>query len=108
MRSTPVLRYLLCLACAAVSGYALPVVAQTPPAQCTSKQRPAKSGHGYAAGSQRADNFVNAADVARNPNKLKKKLDRVLDRLHDHVREVLASDTSEGRRCRVQGVADGF
>lgn len=81
----------------------------SPPAQCTSKARHQdKFKNGVAAGKQRADNIFAAADVNKDPKKLKRKLNRVLDRLHDHVREVLSSDTSDGRRCRVQGVAEGF
>ena len=80
-----------------------------PPAQCTSKPRHIeKFKAGLAAGKQRADKLFAATDVNKDPKKLKKKLNRVLDRLHDHVREVIDGDGSDGRRCRVQGVADGF
>lgn len=80
-----------------------------PPAQCTAKPKHAeKFKNGFSAGAQRADTLFAATDVNKDPKKLKKKLNRVLDKLHEHVREVISSDTKDGRRCRVQGVADGF
>jgi hypothetical protein len=32
----------------------------------------------------------------------------VLRKLSDHIYEAIRNDTSDGRKCRVQGVADGF
>jgi hypothetical protein len=80
-----------------------------PPAECTGKPRHLeKFNTGFASGKQRADKLFAETDVNKDPKKLKKKLNRVLDRLHDHVREIMQGDSSDGRRCRVQGVADGF
>lgn len=79
------------------------------PAQCTGKPRHLeKFRNGLQTGIQRADAIFNATDVRKDKAELRCKLDRVLDRLHEHVRTVLASDAADGRRCRVQGVADDF
>ena len=80
------------------------------PAACNQRDRlRTKYSNGLQAGRQKADNLFAAADVGRNPQKLQKKLNRVLTRLGDHLREVTQSESEkEGRRCRVQGVADGF
>jgi hypothetical protein len=81
----------------------------TTPAQCTARPRHIeKFRSGFISGKQKADNIWTASDVGRDAKKLRRKLSRVLDRLHDHVREVISSDASDGKRCRVQGVAEGF
>lgn len=107
----------LCLAallCACQFGWSLRASAQVassqpaPPSQCSARRPAEKFRNGVAAGIQAADKFFAASDVARDPKKLKRKLNRVLDRLHDHVYQVITSDAADGRRCRVQGIADGF
>jgi hypothetical protein len=81
----------------------------TTPAQCTANARHVeKFRSGFTAGKQKADNIWTASDVGRDAKKLRRKLGRVLDRLHDHVWEVIHGDAPDGKRCRVQGVADGF
>jgi len=99
------------VASSAITQPAAAQVAAAPPvpSQCTAKAKHTeKYGNGYSRGAQRADKIFAAADVNKDPNKLKKKLGKVLDKLHEHVREVIAGDVKDGRRCRVQGVADGF
>lgn len=105
---------LVALLCACQFGWSLQTSAQVassqpaPPSQCSARRPADKFRSGVAAGIQAADKFFAASDVGRDPKKLKRKLNRVLDRLHDHVYQVITSDAADGRRCRVQGIADGF
>jgi hypothetical protein len=89
-------------------------VAQVPaaprvPSLCTGTSKlSTKYNTGLTLGQQRADTFFASTEVAKSPKKLATKLSRALVRLHDHIRDALQPDTREGRRCRIQGVADGF
>jgi hypothetical protein len=68
----------------------------------------AKYNNGLTLGQQKADAFFASTDVAKSQQKLKNKLGKALDRLHDQIREAMQADTRDARRCRIQGVADGF
>jgi hypothetical protein len=102
------------LLCASQMAWSLSTSAQvassqpSPPAQCSARRPAERFRNGVTAGIQAADKFFAASDVGRDPKKLKRKLNRVLDRLHDQVYQVITSDFADGRRCRVQGIADGF
>jgi hypothetical protein len=83
--------------------------AQAAPLACAASSKlTLKYQQGLGAGQQKAEALYAAADVNKNPQKLRKKLGRVLERLYLHVRDAWEQDVGEGRRCRVQGVADGF
>ena len=107
------------LFCAAVSGNAAAQDAsyvQTymlsgagVPATCSAKPaRAQKYQTGLTKGTQKADELFASAEIGKSPQKMQKKIFRVLERLHDQVREAWRAESSDGRRCRVQGVIDGF
>lgn len=79
------------------------------PSKCTAKAlHMQKYQQGASKGTQRADELFASSEIAQNPDKLRKKIDRVLHKLSDHIYEAIRNDSSDGRKCRVQGVADGF
>jgi hypothetical protein len=100
------------VAMVAFAAQAAPAAAQSapvPPAQCNAKPKhEEKFRAGFATGRQKADAIFAAADIAKDRKKLRRALGRVLGRLHGHVLDVIASERSDARRCRVQGVAEGF
>jgi hypothetical protein len=98
-----------------VAGYELsgaPVAVYGPPSVpslCSSKpQRAQKYQQGLTKGIQKADELFASSEIGKNPDKLQKKINRVLERLRENVREAWRSEAKDNRRCRVQGVADGF
>ncbi|MEY4575850.1 MAG: hypothetical protein RL701_553 [Pseudomonadota bacterium] len=104
---------LACILGAACLGQSVaqaqPPTTPTPPSLCVDKaKKSAKYTAGVAAGTQRADNFFASAEIARNPVKLRGKLIRALERLYGHVRDAMDEEVGIGRRCRVQGVVDGY
>lgn len=114
MSSNSHVRWLMLVA-SLVALWCAPCAAQTVsaasycPAECRFKPaRAQKYQTGFSKGLQKADELFASSGIEKSPQKLQKKLDRVLDRLHDNLIDVLTSDSSDGRRCRVQGVADGF
>jgi hypothetical protein len=79
------------------------------PSMCSSKpQRAQKYQQGLSKGIQKADELFASSEIGRKPDKMLKKIHRVLERLHDNVRDAWRSEAKDNRRCRVQGVADGF
>jgi hypothetical protein len=105
----------LALFCAAVSGKAAAqdaaymLYGAGVPATCSAKPaRAQKYQAGLTKGTQRADALFASTEIGKSPHKMQKKIFRVLDRLHDQVREAWRAESSDGRRCRVQGVVDGF
>jgi hypothetical protein len=104
--------------CAASSGrtaaqdlyaQALELYGPGAPSKCSANaSRNQKYQAGLTKGTQKADELFASSEISKNPQKLQKKINRVLERLRDHVREAWRSDSSDGKRCRVQGVSDGF
>jgi ElaB/YqjD/DUF883 family membrane-anchored ribosome-binding protein len=91
------------------SAQALELYGPGVPSICSSKpQRAQKYQAGLTKGTQKADELFASSEIGKNPDKLRKKINRVLERLRDQVREAWRSESSDGRRCRVQGVTDGF
>lgn len=86
----------------AASAQSVPIFCGARPAQA------AKYNAGLSAGQQRADNFFASTEVMKNKARLAAKVGRALDKLHLHLREAMEQDVGAGRRCRIQGVADGF
>jgi hypothetical protein len=79
------------------------------PSACSAKPaRAQKYQAGLTKGTQKADELFASAEIGKSPQKMQKKIFRVLDRLHDQVRDAWHAESSDGRRCRVQGVIDGF
>lgn len=79
------------------------------PTFCSAKpQRTQKYQQGLTKGTQKADELFASSEIAKNPQKLQKKIYRVLERLFDNVRDAWRNEVKDNRRCRVQGVADGF
>lgn len=120
MISTARVRLVHCLlagcafALAALSFHA-PANAQTLPdglflpSRCAAKPaRVTKYQNGVTKGVQKADELFASSEIGKNPTKLKNKISRVLQRLHDHVLEAFRGEAKDTRLCRVQGVADGF
>jgi hypothetical protein len=104
------LRILICAAfCVGSLTVAQNAAAQSVPRQCSVKAgQAAKYTAGLSAGQQKADNFFASTEIARSPKKLQNKISRVLERLHQHIRDAMDQDVGQGRRCRIQGVTDGF
>lgn len=106
----------LALGLAAISDYAAAQDAHeaqfygpSVPAFCGAKpQRTQKYQQGLSRGTQRADELFASAEIGKNPQKLQRKIDRVLERLFDNVRDAWRAEARDNKRCRVQGVADGF
>jgi len=109
-RAASRLRVLVCTAlCVSWLSLAGSAAAQSVPRQCADRAgQTNKYNVGLSAGRQRADNFFASSEIAKNPKKLANKLSRVLEKLHQHIRDTLEQDVGPGRRCRIQGVADGF
>ena len=109
-RAVSRLRVLVCtVLCVGWLGVAQTAAAQSVPKQCTAKSgQAAKYTAGLNAGQQKADNFFASADIAKNPKKLQNKIVRALEKLHVHIRDAMREDVGQGRRCRIQGVTDGF
>jgi len=99
--------FFLCLALASNAHAQVPTSPRTP-LLCGNSKLATKYSNGLTLGQQRADNFFASTEVAKNPKKLQTKLTRALLKLHDHIREARQPDARDGRRCRMQGVADGF
>jgi hypothetical protein len=79
------------------------------PASCSAKPaRSQKYTAGVTKGVQKADELFASSEIGKNPQKLRNKISRVLQRLHDHVLEAFRGEAKDTRLCRVQGVADGF
>lgn len=97
------------LVCASWLAVASTASAQSVPRQCTAKSgQAAKYTAGLAAGQQKADQFFASADIGKNPKKLQNKIARMLDKLHVHIRDAMHGDSGQGKRCRIQGVTEGF
>jgi hypothetical protein len=90
------------------ASQAVPAAPKCPKACSSQAKWTTKYNNGLSAGQQKADAFFASAEVAKSPKKLQNKLNKVFDKLHDYIREIAAQDTSDNRRCRVQGLADGF
>jgi hypothetical protein len=63
---------------------------------------------GYSDGIKKADTFFASSEVAKNKQKLQSKMIRALDKLYGYMRDAMSQETREGRRCRVQGLAEGY
>lgn len=116
IRGVSMLALLLCAAMSSKASAQDAAYAQTymlygagVPATCSAKPaRAQKYQTGLSKGTQKADELFASSEIAKNPQRLQKKISRVLERLHDQVLDAWRSESSDGRRCRVQGVIDGF
>lgn len=102
-------RFLVCMSVFVSLAFAGSASAQSVPLLCSAKPaQVAKYNNGLAAGQQKAETFFASTEIAKSPKKVQAKIARVLERLHQHIRDAMTGEVGLGKRCRVQGVADGF